>query len=113
MRDPLQTATAAANYPTRKRSATILVLAKVKEALYSRGVNGVRGMGRIFRRFDSADGDRRIDREEFYVGLKELGVTNISNKEAEILMDYLDKNQDGTIDYDEFLVGIRVSTMML
>ena len=24
-------------------------------------------------------------------------------------MDFLDKNQDGTIDYDEFLQGIRVS----
>ena len=64
-------------------------------------------MGRVFKHFDYCDGNRRIDRQEFYVGLKELGV-DVSKKEAQLLMDFLDKNQDGTIDYEEFLVGIRV-----
>ena len=40
-------------------------------------------MGRIFKHFDYVDGNRRIDREEFYVGLKELGV-DVTKKEAEV-----------------------------
>ena len=84
-----------------------LVLYRVREALYSRGMLGIRGMTRVFKRFDCINGDRRVDKQEFYIGLKELGV-NISKKESEVLMDYLDKNGDGTIDFDEFLIGIRV-----
>jgi hypothetical protein len=42
-------------------------------------------MGRVFRIMDSVDGNRKIDKEEFYVGLKDCGVT-ISKKEAELLL---------------------------
>ena len=55
---------------------------------------------------DNVDGNRKIDKEEFYIGLKDLGVT-ISKKEAESLLDYLDTNDDGFVNYDEFLIGIR------
>jgi len=40
------------------------------------------------------------------VGLKEYGA-NISKKEAEVLLDYLDTDKDGYVNYDEFLYGIR------
>lgn len=55
---------------------------------------------------DNVDGNRKIDKEEFYVGLKDLGVT-ISKKEAEALLEHLDTNDDGFVNYDEFLIGIR------
>ena len=41
-------------------------------------------MGRVFKKFDYYDGNRRIDRQEFYVGLKELGV-DVSKKESEVV----------------------------
>ena len=81
-------------------------MAKVKDSLNNRGVNTIRGLGRAFRNIDSYNGDRKIDREEFYVGLREYGI-DISKKEAEVLLNYLDTNQDGNISYDEFLTGIR------
>ncbi len=37
---------------------------------------------------------------------KDLGVV-ITKKEAEALLDYLDTSDDGYVNYDEFLVGIR------
>ena len=46
-------------------------------------------MGRVFKIMDNVDGNRKIDKEEFYVGLMDWGVT-ISKKEAEALLDYLD-----------------------
>ena len=52
------------------------------------------------------NGDRKIDKQEFYWGLQDLGA-KVSKKEAALLLDYLDTNQDGVVSYDEFLVGIR------
>ena len=48
-----------------------------------RGSTGIRGMARIFKQMDSYDGNRRLDRQEFYIGLKELGA-EVSKKEAEV-----------------------------
>lgn len=83
-----------------------IVLQKVKDSLKSRGCNTIRGMGRVFKIMDSENGDRKLNKEEFYFGLKELGV-RITKKEAEALLDHLDTNDDGFVNYDEFLVGIR------
>lgn len=83
-----------------------LVLYIVKESLNARGASTIRSLGRAFRSIDSYNGDRKIDKEEFYIGLKEFGA-NISKKEAEVLLDYLDTDRDGFVNYDEFLVGIR------
>ncbi len=47
-----------------------------------------------------------MTKEEFYVGLKDFGVT-ISKKEAEALLEYFDTDDDGCINYDEFLTAIR------
>lgn len=62
----------------------------------------MRSFGRFFRVIDR-DGNRKLDKEEFYVGLKEHKV-KITQKEAIILLEYLDTNRDGMVDYDEFLV---------
>lgn len=72
----------------------------------SRGVKTIRSLGRAFRSIDSYDGNRKVDKEEFYVGLREFGV-NITKKEAEVLLEYLDTNNDGYVNYDEFLYAIR------
>ena len=83
-----------------------LVIEKVKAALAGRGAKTIRGMGRSFRIMDSVDGNRKLDKQEFYWGIKDMGV-NISKREAEILIDALDTDQDGTVNYDEFLTGLR------
>ena len=71
----------------------------------NRGMKTIRGMGRAFRIMDD-NGDRKIDKQEFYWGLQDLGAA-VSKKEAEILLDYLDTNKDGVVSFDEFLVGMR------
>ena len=62
-------------------------------------------MGRSFKIMDD-NGDRKIDKQEFYWGLQDLGAA-VSKNEAALLLEYLDTNQDGVVSYDEFLVGIR------
>lgn len=45
-------------------------------------------------------------KEDFYWCLKDLGV-KISKKEAEFILDYLDTDESGYVNYDEFLISIR------
>ena len=78
----------------------------MREELGTRGVRSLRGIGSVFKNFDSIDGNRKLDKEEFYLGLKEYGV-NITKREAEALLEYLDLDQDGQVNFDEFLLGLR------
>eukprot|EP00831_Metopus_contortus_P080861 TRINITY_DN836_c0_g1_i2.p1 TRINITY_DN836_c0_g1~~TRINITY_DN836_c0_g1_i2.p1 ORF type:complete len:464 (+),score=102.69 TRINITY_DN836_c0_g1_i2:203-1594(+) len=81
------------------------VLAKIKKTLNERGSYGIRGLGILFRRMDNS-GNRKIDRHEFTWALKENGHT-LSSLELERLFKYFDRNNDGVIDINEFLRGIR------
>lgn len=50
--------------------------------------------------------DKKMDRHEFMWGLKENGHT-LSPSEFERIFKYFDKNNDGKVSYDEFLVALR------
>ena len=82
------------------------LLQRVKAALLKRGSRTIAGLGRTFRALDSYDGNRKVDAEEFRVGLRENGV-ELTQKESDALLSFFDKNGDGCVDFDEFLVGIR------
>ena len=86
----------------------VTVLENVRAQIKARGAKTIRGLGRTFRNFDSFDGNHQIDREEFYSGLCEIQI-RISRQEADALMALFDTNGDGYVNFDEFLVGIRVS----
>ena len=80
---------------------------RVRDQIFARGAKTIRGLGRTFRALDSFDGNKKVDRNEFLVGLKENGV-QISKDEANLLLDLIDTNRDGTLDFDEFLIAMRV-----
>ena len=84
------------------------VLNALREQLNKRGSKTIRNLGRTFRALDSFDGNRKVDRSEFAVGMRENGV-NLSAQEYNILFDYFDRDKDGTMCFDEFLVGVRGS----
>jgi len=84
------------------------VLNSLREQLSKRGSKTIRNLGRTFRALDSFDGNRKVDRSEFAVGMRENGV-NLSAQEYNILFDYFDRDKDGTMCFDEFLVGVRGS----
>jgi hypothetical protein len=51
--------------------------------LAARGANTVRGLGRTFKALDSYDGNRKLDPQEFFVGLQENGV-KLTKAEADV-----------------------------
>ena len=82
------------------------ILEHVRDRLQHRGVKTIAGLGRTFRALDSYDGNKKVDAEEFKVGLKENGAV-VSDREAMTLMEFFDTDGDGHVNFDEFLVGIR------
>jgi calcyphosin len=82
------------------------ILDKVKTALKRRGSKTIAGLGRTFRALDSYDGNKKVDSQEFNVGLRENGV-DLTQEESDALLAFFDKDGDGCINFDEFLVGIR------
>ena len=80
----------------------------MRAQIKARGAKTIRGLGRTFRNFDSFDGNHKIDKEEFYSGLCEIQIS-VTKAEAMDLMSLFDTDGDGYVNFDEFLVGIRVS----
>lgn len=91
-------------------SVISIVLEKVRSQIQARGAKTIRGLGRTFRNFDSFDGNHKIDKDEFYSGLCEIQV-RITRDEANALMALFDTDNDGCVNFDEFLVGVRVSAI--
>lgn len=54
------------------------------------------------------DGSRSIDLKEFKKGLHDYGV-DLENKEIQEMYKLFDRDGSGTIDFDEFLISLRVS----
>ena len=46
----------------------------MRSQLKARGAKTIRGLGRVFRNFDSFDGNKKIDSQEFFSGLREIQV---------------------------------------
>ena len=46
----------------------------MRDALNARGAKTIRGLAIAFKTIDSYDGNRKVDRDEFLVGLQEMGV---------------------------------------
>ena len=75
---------------------------KVKASLTTKGVRQLRGLTKAFKNILIHNGVRKLDKQEFYFGLRDYGV-QIPKREAEIILDYLDTEEDGFVNLDAFL----------
>jgi len=55
----------------------------MRSQINARGAKTIRGLGRVFRNFDSFDGNKKIDANEFFSGLREIQV-DVTEKEAKV-----------------------------
>lgn len=70
-----------------------------------RGAKTIRGLGRVFRTVE-CNGTRKVDAQEFFVGVNECGVV-LSKPETDVLLAAFDTDQDAMVNYDEFLCALR------
>lgn len=73
----------------------------------ARGAKTIRGLGRVFKTMDDS-GNRKVDAQEFFVGLNECGCS-LTKEETDALLSAFDTDHDGNVNFDEFLVGLRGS----
>ena len=81
------------------------LIKEVKARLLERSSFGIRGLARIFKAMDDA-GDNQLDVDDFRWGLIDFGIA-LSKEEAQLLLTAFDRDKNGTVSYDEFLVAIR------
>lgn len=81
------------------------LIAKVRGIINTRGQYAIRGLGRSFRIMDDRR-DGKLDREDFKWGLYDYGV-KLTDEEFDMVLDAFDRNDDGKIDFTEFLVTLR------
>ncbi|CAH8652863.1 unnamed protein product [Schistosoma rodhaini] len=79
---------------------------KLRYQCLLRGASGIAGIGRQFRIIDD-DGNKKLDFKEFSKGCKDFGV-DLSKEEVKEIFDEIDTDQSGFIDFDEFLISLRV-----
>jgi len=78
---------------------------KIRLQCLTRGCNGIKGLGRMFRIIDD-NGSRKLDLAEFLKGINDFGV-QVDKEEATAMFKSMDKDGSGQIDFDEFLIAIR------
>lgn len=78
-----------------------LVKAKVK----SRGAEGIVGLGRLFRIMDDNQ-NYKLEFPEFFKAMQEYRI-GLEDWEIRDIFDFFDLDQTGTLNYNEFLIGMR------
>ena len=63
---------------------------------------------RTFKIFDD-DGSKSLDKNEFRNGIRDYGIV-LDRDVVDAAFETLDKDKSGKLDFDEFLVALRVST---
>lgn len=59
----------------------------MKAQLNARGAKTIRGLGRVFRNFDSFDGNHKVDAQEFFSGLREIQI-DVTEAEAKVSYEF-------------------------
>ena len=77
----------------------------IKETLKKRGAMAIRGIGRVFRILDD-NRNRQLDLNELMWGLKDFDI-HLSEEQVDVLIKHFDRDNSGTVNFDEFLVGLR------
>jgi Ca2+-binding EF-hand superfamily protein len=83
------------------------LIRKVRDELHSRGARGIIGIQRKFRVIDD-DKNHLLSLNEFTKAMKETNL-GLSQDEISALFKYFDSDSNGSIDFEEFLQGVRVS----
>jgi Ca2+-binding EF-hand superfamily protein len=77
----------------------------MKTELKNRGAPGFVGLQRKFRIMDD-DGTKSLNMSEFKKAMKEMKF-DLSDPELRRVFDYFDTNRGGSIDFEEFIQGVR------
>eukprot|EP00600_Ochromonadales_sp_CCMP1393_P004170 CAMPEP_0174994586 /NCGR_PEP_ID=MMETSP0004_2-20121128/23709_1 /TAXON_ID=420556 /ORGANISM="Ochromonas sp., Strain CCMP1393" /LENGTH=223 /DNA_ID=CAMNT_0016248821 /DNA_START=12 /DNA_END=679 /DNA_ORIENTATION=- len=82
-----------------------MLVDRIKKEMVARGARGFIGLQRKFRIMDD-DGSKTLCLSEFKKGMKEMNL-GLSDSEIRMLFEHFDADGNGTIDFEEFIQGVR------
>jgi len=86
-------------------AASTNLVDKVRLTCVSRGVLGIRSLGRMFKIMDD-NGDKKLDKYEFGKGFREFGC-ELTKEEVAELFTIFDRNGSGFVDFEDMLCTLR------
>ncbi|CAM9205863.1 unnamed protein product, partial [Ectocarpus fasciculatus] len=82
------------------------IIEKIKQKIVERGgSNGIRSLGRLLSIMDDS-GDKKLSKDELMYGLRDYGI-NVTPAEMDQVFKAFDRDGNGSVDFDEFLVAIK------
>lgn len=83
------------------------LLKELQSKILARSSVGIKSLAKIFKAMDR-NGNGNLDVEDFRWGFIDFGF-NLTQEEAKQLLEYFDKDKNGTVNFEEFLFAIKVS----
>lgn len=83
------------------------LVAKFRQSLLKRSVAGIKSIGLYWSEMNQKQ-STAVNLEQFKQGIIYHNI-NMTSEEVDQLFTIFDRNGNGTVDYDEFLLSIRVS----
>jgi len=81
------------------------VVMQVQKMVAQHAGGGIRGIGRIFKNLDHF-GKNRLDKNDLKDGLRDYKL-KFTNDQIDLLIKAFDRSASGTVNYDDFLIGVR------
>ncbi len=82
------------------------VCSKIRQKLLEAGTNTIATLPKVFKSSSSYDGNQRVGLNEFFEGLQGYEIY-LRKEEVKLLISYFDKQNEGKINFDDFLFSIR------
>jgi hypothetical protein len=82
------------------------IVVAFRNQVLKRGASGIKGIGIFFRNIDD-DKSRLVSLQEFQEGILNHNI-NMNRNDVQQLFSVFDRNNDGQISFDEFLLAVRV-----
>eukprot|EP00343_Euplotes_focardii_P006695 CAMPEP_0205825124 /NCGR_PEP_ID=MMETSP0206-20130828/24008_1 /ASSEMBLY_ACC=CAM_ASM_000279 /TAXON_ID=36767 /ORGANISM="Euplotes focardii, Strain TN1" /LENGTH=213 /DNA_ID=CAMNT_0053123891 /DNA_START=20 /DNA_END=661 /DNA_ORIENTATION=+ len=81
------------------------IVRSVQQVVSQHSGGGIRGIARIFKNLDQF-GRNRLDGDDIRIGLRDYKI-KLDAADAKLLVKAWDRSGSGTVNYDDFLVGVR------
>jgi len=82
------------------------VNSRIRQKLLEAGTNTIATLPRVYKSMQSYDGNQKVGYSCFFAGIEMYGIM-ITKEEKTLLIKTFDRENDGKINFDEFLFAIR------
>ena len=84
----------------------MIVISRIRQKLLEAGTNTIATLPKVYKTTQSYDGNQKVNYTDFFSGIEMYGII-LRKEEKTLLVKYFDKENDGKINFDDFLFAVR------